>query len=90
MRRLLILLLWMCCGVGHLSADIIARAQVVRGDQPIWVGQRVLIQVDALSSDGWVGMSKIDFDEVPGALVLDRNPRGITISDRVGGSSHPG
>lgn len=84
-QRLSILFLFLLCWAQSLSAAIFVKAHVADSDKPIWVGQRVRIQIDALASDGWVGISKINLDDIDGALILDRNPGGITISATVDG-----
>ncbi|VGO18416.1 BatD family protein [Pontiella sulfatireligans] len=84
-QRLSILLLLLFCGSHSLFAEIYVKAQIADQDKPIWVGQRVRIKIDALASDGWIGISKINLDDINGALILDRNPGGVTISETVDG-----
>ena len=72
-----------------VAAEVVVQCRV-SSPSPIWQGQRVTIEVDALIAEGWVGIKKINLGDVDGAVVLNRNPAGITISDTVNGQSCSG
>jgi hypothetical protein len=84
-RRLCILLLLFTGGPFSFSAEIHVKAQIIEQSQPIWTGQRVRIAIDALATDGWVGISKVLLGDIDGALVLDRNPGGVSLTATVNG-----
>lgn len=89
-KMLSILFLFLLCGPHGLLAEVYVKAQIADSEKPIWVGQRVRLQVDALSSDGWVGISSINLADLDGALILDRNPGGVSITETVNGQSCSG
>lgn len=88
MKRSLLLLLAL---IGSFSclAEVVVQSRVAT-DAPLYAGQRVVLEIDALVAEGWVGIKKIELGEVEGAVVLNRNPAGITITEQVNGQSLSG
>lgn len=54
----------------------------VTPDDP-WVGQKVVIQVDILTSDGWAQLKKVRDTEVKGAYLLQLQTQGTRLSETV-------
>jgi len=89
MRRLAILLGILFFNLLIGRAEVVVQCRV-SSPPPVWQGQRVIVEVDALIAEGWVGIKKINLGDVDGAVVLNRNPAGITISEQVNGQSCSG
>jgi hypothetical protein len=56
----------------------------------IWVGQRVLLQVDVLIRDGWAKIKRISDFEVPGAYRVRLETQGVRLNETVDGSEYTG
>ena len=69
--------------------SIILRTTVVtQGD--IWRGQRVIINIDVLGSDGWAKIKTMREPEIPGMYILKTETQGTRLNETIGGTSYTG
>ena len=71
-----------------LSAEIIVEARVV--PEEAYLGQRILLQVDVLGSEGWTKLVRLPQVDVPGAYVVMTNPQGSRLQDTFHGVAYTG
>lgn len=70
-------------------APIIVRSSIATKPD-IWVGQRVLLQVDVLARDGWAKINRAPDVEVPGAYMVRLETQGVRLNETVDGSAYTG
>lgn len=73
-----------------IASEIQVQCQIRSADQPMWVGQRITLLVEAYIDEGWVGIKQINMGEVEDLLILDRNPSGTTMNKKINGASCSG
>ncbi|MGB5986488.1 MAG: hypothetical protein WBG37_14375 [Desulfobacterales bacterium] len=71
------------------SEPIIVRSSIAT-EPEIWVGQRVLMQVDVLARDEWAKIKKAPDVEVPGAYVVRLETQGVRLNETIDGSAYTG
>jgi len=71
------------------SEPIVVRA-AVQPQKEIWVGQRVLLQVDVLARDGWAKIKRMPDFEVSGAYLVRLETQGVRLNETVAGSTYTG
>ena len=74
---------------GLSAEDLVLRTKVLPEGR-IWVGQKVILQVDVLAKDGWAQVRKVRDLEVPGAIVLRVQTQGTRLTETIDGVSHTG
>ena len=62
----------------------------IAAENPIWVGQRVKLQVDVLARDGWAQIKGVREFEVDGAYVIRLETQGTRLSESVSGQEYSG
>ena len=73
MKRSLLLIIVL---IGSFSclAEVVVQLRVAT-EAPIYAGQRVVLEIDALVAEGWVGIKKIELGEVEEAVVGEAHVR---------------
>ncbi|MBT8342675.1 MAG: hypothetical protein HKP58_16750 [Desulfatitalea sp.] len=87
---LLVLALQMPVPAAAATEPIIVRACVENADADIWVGQRVIFQVDVLARDGWAKIKSARDFEVPGAYVVRLQTQGTRLNETISGFAYAG
>lgn len=83
--------LWMPAPLYAAETEpIIVRAAVGNADEDIWVGQRILLQVDVLARDGWAQIKSARDYEVPGAYVVRLQTQGTRMNEIISGVAYSG
>ena len=89
MGRLSILLLMLLELSSALAAgDIVLRSSVQ--PEKAWVGQRVILQIDVLGSDGWTQITRFDDIEIPGAYLMRTDSQGTRLQETIDGILYSG
>lgn len=90
MRRFLILLILMLLKYSSALAagDIVLRTSVQ--PEEAWVGQRVILQIDVLGSDGWTQITRFDDIEIPSAYLMRTDSQGTRLQETIDGTSYSG
>jgi len=70
------------------AGDIVLRSSVQ--PEKAWVGQRVILQVDVLGSDGWTQITRFDDIEIPGAYLMRTDSQGTRLQETIDGVSYSG
>lgn len=76
-------------GLAKEPEPIILRTSV-EPDEEIWVGQRVILQVDVLVQDGWAKIKRARDFEVPGAFVVRLQTQGNRLEETIEGRTYSG
>jgi len=69
--------------------SLILRSSIVTHDK-IWQGQRVIINIDVLGSEGWAQIKKTDHIEIPGAYIIKTETQGARLSETINGTGYTG
>lgn len=56
----------------------------------VWVGQKAVLQVDALAGDGWARIKKAGDAKINGAYMLRAETQGVRLSERIHGNTYTG
>jgi hypothetical protein len=62
----------------------------IKTEGTIWVGQRVLLLLDVLVSEGWAQIKNVPAFEVAGAYVLRLQSQGTRLNETIKGNSYSG
>lgn len=75
---------------GHVFAaeGIVLRTSVM--PEEAWIGQRVILHVDALGENGWAQIKKIGDFDVPGAYLMRTESQGTRLQETIDGISYSG
>jgi hypothetical protein len=68
---------------------VIIRASIVPADG-VWVGQRVLYQVDVLGLNGWANIQRMPDVQISGAMVVALQSQGVRLNETIGGEAYTG
>jgi hypothetical protein len=71
------------------QAPFVLRASI-RPHQDIWVGQRVLYQVDVLGRNGWAKIQRMPDFQVSGAILVPFESQGTRLNETIGGEAYTG
>ncbi len=83
----MVLALFLTAGVAA-AEDIVLRTAT--NLEEAWIGQRVLLQVDVLTADGWAQISDIGELEISGTYVLRTESQGTRLSETIGRTAYTG
>ena len=72
-----------------LAAEAILLRTAVTPEEA-WVGQKVLLHVDALAKNGWAQLKKVGDAEVDGAYLLRLETQGTRLSETIEGDRYTG
>jgi hypothetical protein len=70
------------------TGDIVLRTSVQ--PEKAWLGQRVILQIDVLGSDGWTQITRFDDIEIPGAYLMRTDSQGSRLQETIDGTSYSG
>lgn len=70
------------------AGDIVLRSSVQ--PEKAWVGQRVILQIDVLGSDGWTQITRFDDIKIPGAYLMRTDSQGTRLQETIDGTSYSG
>jgi hypothetical protein len=70
------------------AGDIVLRTSVQ--PEEAWVGQRVILQIDVLGSDGWTQITRFDDIEIPSAYLMRTDSQGTRLQETIDGTSYSG
>jgi hypothetical protein len=70
------------------AGDIVLRTSVQ--PEKAWLGQRVILQIDVLGSDGWTQITGFDDIEIPGAYLMRTDSQGTRLQQTIDGTSYSG
>jgi hypothetical protein len=70
------------------AGDIVLRSSVQ--PEKAWLGQRVILQIDVLGSDGWTQITRFDDIEIPGAYLMRTDSQGTRLQETIDGISYSG
>ena len=70
------------------AGDIVLRSSVQ--PEKAWVGQRVILQIDVLGSDGWTQITRFDDIEISGAYLMRTDSQGTRLQETIDGTSYSG
>ena len=70
------------------TSDIVLRTSVQ--PEKAWLGQRVILQIDVLGSDGWTQITRFDDIEIPGAYLMRTDSQGSRLQETIDGTSYSG
>jgi len=70
------------------AGDIVLRSSVQ--PEKAWLGQRVILQIDVLGSDGWTQITRFDDIEIPGAYLMRTDSQGTRLQETIDGTSYSG
>ena len=85
---ILLVLVLMACSSALAAGDIVLRSSVQ--PEKAWVGQRVILQIDVLGSDGWTQITRFDDVEIPGAYLMRTDSQGTRLQETIDGTSYSG
>ena len=93
MGKLLLLL-----GVLWLPAPPLSAAEstpplvraAIQPQDGIWVGQRVVFQLDVLAKDGWAQVPRLPDLQASGAIVVRMETQGVRLSETIDGEAYTG
>jgi hypothetical protein len=85
---ILLALVLMKCSAALAAGDIVLRSSVQ--PEKAWVGQRVILQIDVLGSDGWTQITRFDDVEIPGAYLMRTDSQGTRLQETIDGTSYSG
>lgn len=71
------------------AAPFILRASVLP-DTGIWVGQRVIYQVDVLGRNGWAKIQHMPDVQASGVIIVPFDSQGTRLTETIGGESYTG
>ena len=80
--------LMLTCSSAVVSGDIVLRTLVT--PQEAWIGQRVTLQIDVLSADGWAKISKVGEVDLHGAYVIRTDNQGTRLQETIDGVAYTG
>jgi hypothetical protein len=70
-------------------APVVLRTSIAP-DTGIWVGQRVLYQIDVLGKDGWARIQRLPDIQVSGAVAIPFESQGVRLNETIGGDTYTG
>ena len=76
------------CSSALAAGDIVLRISVQ--PEKAWLGQRVILQIDVLGSDGWTQITRFDDIEIPGAYLMRTDSQGSRLQETIDGTSYSG
>ena len=76
------------CSSALAAGDIVLRSSVQ--PEKAWVGQRVILQIDVLGSDGWTQITRFDDVDIPGAYLMRTDSQGVRLQETIDGISYSG
>ena len=85
---ILLALVLLKCSAALAAGDIVLRSSVQ--PEEAWVGQRVILQIDVLGSDGWTQITRFDDVEIPGAYLMRADSQGTRLQETIDGTSYSG
>ena len=85
---ILLALVLLKCSAALAAGDIVLRSSVQ--PEEAWVGQRVILQIDVLGSDGWTQITRFDDVEIPGAYLMRTDSQGTRLQETIDGTSYSG
>ena len=90
MRRVatLLMLVSLWCRAATAAGDIVLRTAVEPAEA--WVGQRVVLQVDVLGTDGWAQISRFGGLDIPGAYLIRTDTQGTRLQETIDGVAYTG
>ena len=87
----LLIIIYLTLVFAHAAATpepLILRSSVTP-EKP-WVGQKVVMNVDILASDGWAQLKKVSNTEIKGAYLLQLQTQGTRLSETMEGQTYSG
>jgi hypothetical protein len=75
-------------GSAGAAEDIVLRTAT--NLEEAWIGQRVLLRVDILTSDGWAQIADVGELEIAGTYVLRTESQGTRLNETIGGTAYTG
>jgi len=72
------------------TEPIVVRSAIENANADVWVGQRVVLQVDVLARDGWAQIKSVRDFEVPGAYVVRLQAQGTRLNETIAGVEYAG
>jgi len=85
---ILLALVLLKCSAALAAGDIVLRSSVQ--PEKAWVGQRIILQIDVLGSDGWTQITRFDDVEIPGAYLMRTDSQGTRLQETIDGTSYSG
>jgi len=85
---ILLVLVLLECSSALAAGDIVLRSSVQ--PEKAWVGQRIILQIDVLGSDGWTQITRFDDVEIPGAYLMRTDSQGTRLQETIDGTSYSG
>ena len=90
MRRVgtLLMLIGLLSPAASAAGNILVRTAVEPAEA--WVGQRVILQIDVLGSDGWAQITRFGEVDLPGAYLIRTESQGTRLQETVDGVAYTG
>ena len=88
----ILLIVFGSAGTGAFAEEpetVIIRASIVPADG-VWVGQRVLYQVDVLGLNGWAKIQRMPDVQISGAMVVALQSQGVRLNETIGVEAYTG
>ncbi len=70
------------------STDIVVRSRLL--PESVWVGQRVVLQIDVLGKQGWAQITHLNDLHIDGCYVLPAGNNRVRLQDRIDGADYSG
>ena len=71
------------------TPSVVVRS-AVQPESEIWVGQRVVYQLDTLVKDGWAKIQRMPDVQVSGAIVVRMESQGVRLNETIDGDTYTG
>lgn len=71
------------------TTPVVVRS-AVQPESGIWVGQRVIYQLDTLVKDGWAKVQRMPDVQVSGAIVVRMETQGVRLNETIDGDAYTG
>jgi hypothetical protein len=84
----LLILLLACIAPIHAAEDIVIRTNIT--PESVWVGQRMILQIDVLGKDGWAQITDMDALEIPDCYVLPSGNSRVRLQEKIAGADYSG
>jgi len=85
---ILLVLVLLAFSSAGATGSIVLRSSVQ--PEKAWVGQRVILQIDVLGSDGWTQITGFDDIEISGAYLMRTDSQGTRLQETIDGISYSG
>ena len=87
-RSILLVLVLLAFSSAGATGNIVLRSSVQ--PEKAWVGQRVILQIDVLGSDGWTQITGFDDIEISGAYLMRTDSQCTRLQETIDGISYSG